>query len=103
MPFQVSVKTEEGKLTLFISGRFDLHSHRDFRDAYEMVLKTEGIPEIILDMEGIDYMDSSALGMLLLLKEKAAARNMEVALANCSETVRKILGVANFNKLFKLK
>ena len=47
-------------------------------------------------------MDSSALGMLLILRERAAEMKVEVTLTNPRETVRQVLGVANFHKLFKI-
>ena len=41
--------------------------------------------------------------MLLMLREKAQAANKSVALANCTGPVKKILDVANFNRLFAIR
>ena len=48
-----------------ISGRFDFSSHQDFRKAYESLSQ----PNIgyVIDMSNAEYLDSSALGMLLLM------------------------------------
>lgn len=43
---------------------------------------------------------SSALGMLLMLKQRAEHKMRTIALVNCKGTVRNILEIANFNKLF---
>jgi anti-anti-sigma factor len=47
-------------------------------------------------------MDSSALGMLLLIRERATANNQRVSLSGCKGTVKQILDVANFGRLFQM-
>jgi anti-anti-sigma factor len=51
----------------------------------------------------VDYLDSSGLGMLLMLREKAQAANKTVSLRNCRGAVRQVLDIANFAKLFTIK
>jgi CheY-like chemotaxis protein/anti-anti-sigma regulatory factor len=70
---QIASAVEGNKATLSLNGRFDFHSHRDFRAAYEGALGESGIREIEINFSAVDYLDSSALGMLLLLREKAEA------------------------------
>lgn len=67
----IAQESSGDRATLKLSGRFDFHSHRDFRAAYEKILETGAVREIIIDFGEVDYLDSSALGMLLLLREKA--------------------------------
>jgi len=57
---------------------------------------------INIDLGGVDYLESSALGMLLIAKERAAARNVHLQLTKCTGRVREILDIANFGKIFKL-
>ena len=45
---------------------------------------------------------SSALGMLLLLRDHAGGDNAEVNLVNCNADVRKILTISNFEQLFSI-
>ena len=75
------------RATLKLGGRFDFHSHRDFRSAYEKILETGGFREITIDFGEVDYLDSSALGMLLLLREKAEGAGKNVVLAGLKGTV----------------
>lgn len=85
-----------------LSGRFDFNAHRDFRNSYEQILKSNSVKVINLNMARVDYLDSSALGMLLLLNEKARAANIEIIVSACPENIRKIIEVANFGKIFKI-
>jgi anti-anti-sigma factor len=47
-------------------------------------------------------MDSSALGMLLLLREHAGADRAEIRIVNADSGLRGTLRVAGFDKLFVL-
>jgi len=47
-------------------------------------------------------MDSSALGMLLLLREHAGADRADIRIVNASGELRGTLRVAGFDKLFVL-
>ncbi|HJW02145.1 MAG TPA: STAS domain-containing protein [Azospira sp.] len=96
------LEQENGKAIIKLSGRFDFNSHREFRGAYENALGNAQLRELVLDLAGVDYLDSSALGMLLLLREKAAAASKPVSLENCRGNVRQVLDIANFGKLFKI-
>jgi anti-anti-sigma factor len=96
--------TEEAEcLVLKLNGRFDFHSHRDFRTAYEKALDSPRSKTIEVNFEGVDYLDSSALGMLLLFREKADASRKQIMLAGLKGTVKQVLDVANFGKLFTIK
>lgn len=96
------IANHEGKLVIRLLGRFDFNAHRAFRDAYEPQLKDGAVREVEIDLGSVEYMDSSALGMLLMLKEKADASAKPVALANCRGTVKQVLDIANFGKLFRM-
>ena len=60
------LEQENGKAIIKLSGRFDFNSHREFRGSYESALDNAQLRELVIDLSGVDYLDSSALGMLLL-------------------------------------
>ncbi len=93
----VSTKT----ITIKVSGRFDFGIHQDFRKATEQVV-SNNVNTIIVDMGGVDYLDSSALGMLLVLRDKVGESKSAVRIRNARPEVLKILEIANFDKLFSL-
>ncbi len=88
------------ELTIHVEGRFDFSLHQSFRQSYEQV---EAVPRAYtVDLGKATYMDSSALGMLLLLREHGGGDNANVRLVNCSPEVRKILTISNFEQLFEI-
>lgn len=90
-----------GRMSL--QGRFDFHSHRDFRSAYEKMFENSSVRELEIDFGQVDYLDSSALGMLLLLKEKSESSGRSVVLSGLQGTVKQVLDIANFGKLFNIR
>lgn len=88
--------------TINISGRFDFNAQRDFKNAYAPHLLNEAVTSIDVNLSGVEYLDSSALGMLLMLRERAASAGKSLRLCKPSATVAQILDIANFAKLFTM-
>lgn len=95
----VSSSESGDTVTIRVSGRFDFSTHREFLDAYKDLPKGE--KRFIVDLSGAEYMDSSAMGMLLQLRGHAR-NDQEVELKNGNDGIKEILRIANFDKLFKV-
>lgn len=94
--------SEDGKTyTIAIDGRFDFNLHQQFRTAYEQVDPKQ--VHYRIDLKETEYMDSSALGMLLLLRERAGGDQSEIDIVNCPSEIRNILTISNFHQLFKIR
>lgn len=100
---QANVETVHDQVRIRLNGRFDFSAHRIFRESYTPSLEDKEVKEMEIDLGSVDYLDSSALGMLLMLREKAQAANKTVALTNCRGSVRQVLDIANFAKLFPIR
>lgn len=100
---QITTHSTDNQTTLVLHGRFDFHTHRDFRCAYEQPLENQQVQGIVIDLAGVEYLDSSALGMLLLLRERAESQGKSVTLARMHGIVKQVLDVANFDKIFSMK
>jgi len=87
------------KLFITINGPFNFSEHSAFRDAYRDV-KPESITEVNVDLQKTDYIDSSALGMLLLLEEHFPGCRINVV--NCSEYTKQVLEIAKFEQKFNI-
>ena len=99
----INVTTAGSAATIIMKGRFDFSAHRSFRDAYEPLVKGKVYTTLEINLADVVYMDSSALGMLLLLHERAQVDGKEVVLSRANSTVSQILDIANFNKLFTIR
>lgn len=97
-----SVSTQQSQARIQLSGRFDFNSHREFRDAVDKALGSPGTTEVAVDLGNVAYLDSSALGMLLMLRDKMGGASKEVALTGVRGNVKQVLDIANFGKLFQI-
>ena len=101
MSVSQEVSTDGKKVSINISGRFDYKVSQAFRDSYRQVPGQGGVSYYI-DLSDASYMDSSALGMLLLLREHAKCHDGAVFIERPSKQIDSILKVANFEQLFTI-
>lgn len=99
---QATILNEAGKAVIKLVGRFDFNTHREFRGSYEPLVSDASVRSVVVDFSGVDYLDSSALGMLLMLRDKLGGANKEVALTGVRGNVKQVLDIANFGKLFQI-
>lgn len=100
MSVVTEVSPDQKKLTIAVKGRFDFGRHQEFRESYERLPHK---PEsIVVDLKEATYLDSSALGMLLLLRDHAGGDEADIRVVNSSSDVKKILAISNFDKLFDI-
>ncbi|MCW8853239.1 MAG: STAS domain-containing protein [Gammaproteobacteria bacterium] len=100
MSVTATVSGDHNTAILKISGRFDFSVHNDFRKAYKEIDIEGG--EYIVDLMNTEYLDSSALGMMLLLKEYAEGSGSKVRISNANSEILEILKIASFDKLFSV-
>ena len=98
----VTVNSANGgaQIDIKVHGRFDHLQHEAFRKASTVVPASGG--RYVVDLGHTEYIDSSALGMLLLLHDRANRAGATVSVCNCAAGVRRVLEIANLDKLFEV-
>lgn len=98
-----SAMSADGKtLIIEVDGRFDASSLDEFRKCYENL--PEGAPQgYLVDLKNAVYLDSSALGMLLVLRDYAGGERARITIAHCSPEVKKIFSISSFEQLFTIQ
>ncbi len=99
MSINMTTSDEGSKVTIAVAGKFDFQLYDEFCASYAETAG-DGI-EYVVDLAETEYLDSSALGMLLLLREHAGGETSSIEIRQATPEVRKILDIANFGKLFK--
>jgi anti-anti-sigma factor len=91
----------EGAVGLIkVDGRLTFQEYDDFKASTRGILEGHWITEIDIDLSGATYMDSNALSMLIALRERAQAKNITIKLVKPSPSIRTILEMVQFEKLF---
>ena len=99
MPITTTESDDGKNVTIHVSGRFDFAAHQDFLRAYKQ--HPRGEKAFIVDLKNTDYLDSSAMGMLLQLRDYGL-QGQSMQLVNGNDGVKEILRIANFDKIFNL-
>lgn len=99
MAISTQFNSTQDNLLINVSGDFVATLQADFKQAYQNEPTT--VKRYIVDMQGVNYLDQSALAMLVELKEYAKMRHSEVGIINMQDAVLRIFHVLQFHKVFK--
>lgn len=97
----ISIQLAGTTATIKLQGKFTFDAHKEFRQAMKAQMAGP-CRAIDIDFSAVDYLDSAALGMLLLAREQSAEVGKVLALRNCTGHVKGVLDVANFQRLFTI-
>lgn len=95
----VLASQQDHKLTIKLSGRFTFALYKEFAASYKNL--TDQPEAVDVDLHGVEYIDSAALGMLLSMRNYFGPEK-KIALLHANDTVRKILEIARFDKKFAM-
>jgi anti-sigma B factor antagonist len=62
----------------------------------------EGIKNFLIDMERVDYIDSSGLGVLVGIKKRALEKGGGIAIRGLNGTVKEIFELTRLTKVFEM-
>ena len=91
--------TDNDCVTVHLNDRFDFSVHRGFHDA---CLARPRARSYVIDLEGVGSMDSSALGMLLLLREHAGGDDADIRVVNANDDLCNTFRVAGLDRMLTL-
>lgn len=87
----------DGKTILHLDGRFDFGARKIFKEAMDRASE-EGSP-IGLELEKVTFVDSSALGLLVICHQNLKNKNVSFFLVNPQTYVKQVLDLANIGKM----
>ncbi|MEC9263015.1 MAG: STAS domain-containing protein [Pseudomonadota bacterium] len=100
----MSIKAEVVNDSIFniqIGERFDFSLVTEFRNVYEDL--DPRVKQVDIDLSATQYMDSSALGMLLNMQKVLAERQLTYRILNTRPQIARILQISRFNKKFEIQ
>ena len=94
---------ENGKMTLCLSGEIDHHSALMLRQAADDLIYRHRPLEVVLDLSGIEFMDSSGLGFIMgryaLLKKLGGT----IIIKAPNDRVKKIIALAGLERIIRIE
>ena len=92
---------KNGKEVL-ISGSFTFRDHDTFFEIVSMI-KTGYEKRVVLNMSECEFLDSAALGMLVIAHDEAVAKKVNLLIKGVQGKVKDVLYAARFDTLYEFE
>ena len=99
----VELQYEKCRLTAALSGEIDHHSAAFLREQIDQTLTKLRPPILTLDFDGVTFMDSSAVGLVMGRFKAIGAFGGELEVINLSPTAYRMMKMSNLQTLAKLR
>ncbi|AWK86438.1 anti-sigma factor antagonist [Azospirillum thermophilum] len=96
-----SVHDAQDSTEIRLKGRMTYSDHDTFRSVIAAFERPPG-HRIVFDLSGLDFVDSSGLGMFIIAKDTAEKRNLQFTLRGARDEVQRLITIAKFHKVFSI-
>ena len=94
----VTDKVDGKTYYLNFSGRFAFNDHATFKRIVKVIVDAK-YREVILDFKELEFIDSAAIGMLLILNEEIKTVGGRMSIKNQAGQVKRVLTVVNIRDI----
>lgn len=98
-----SIINSKDAMTVSIFGEIDHHSAKGIRTAIDEEMFRITPKRLLLNLAGVNFMDSSGLGLILGRMSKAEEIGCRVVISDASESVFKMLDLAGIGRLITIE
>ncbi len=92
---EVIFSVSEDILVAGIKGEVDHHSAAPLRNTIDRSMKAFGCKHLVLDFSGVQFMDSSGIGVVLGRYKKLVKSGGCVCISGCPSYIKKVLEMAD--------
>ncbi|CAK0779186.1 HptB-dependent secretion and biofilm anti anti-sigma factor [Azospirillaceae bacterium] len=86
---------------IYLSGRMTFADHEKFRNVIAAFEGPQG-HRVVFDLSGLEFVDSSGLGMFIIARDTAQKRNLDFSIRGARNDVKRLITVAKFHKIFNI-
>ncbi|MBO5955877.1 MAG: anti-sigma F factor antagonist [Clostridia bacterium] len=88
-------------LVVKIKGEIDHHTAPVLREALDREIALHNIQNIVLDFDGVTFMDSSGIGVIVGRYKQISARGGRIMIIRVKSQVDKILEISGLKKILE--
>lgn len=99
----IQLNRDQDTAVLLFDARFDFATHRVLRQRLDEIFDDQGLRKVVFDLANVTHIDSAALGMLLIARERCQAGGLSLSIRNARRSVRDVFNVAKFDTLFAIE
>lgn len=98
---EISSERDGENLTVKISGKLDTNSANAANK--EILSMLDGVKNLTFDLNGLEYISSSGLRILIAAMKKIRKQGGDMTVKNVSEQVREVLNMTGFAQIFSVE
>lgn len=85
-----------------VSGEVDIYTAQQFKEKLYRIVDSSSM-DIVIDCSGLDYIDSTGLGIFVGALKKARLTDRNISLENIRDNIRKLFNITGLDKLFIIR
>ena len=101
MDLSLETRQEDGRTIVAVGGEIDVYTAPKLRDKITELVG-EGNHQLVIDMENVDFLDSTGLGVLVGGLKKVRAHDGSMELICTQERLLKIFRITGLAKVFAI-
>ena len=100
---KINTKSADRNLLLELSGEIDHHGAREALREIELAVDAALPVNLVLDMAGVTFMDSSGIALILRAQQKMQLLDGGVLVCNVPPQARRVLDAAGISRLVTIR
>jgi anti-anti-sigma factor len=102
MPMEFTQETTPDGVVVSLRGSFTFKDHHGFRAVLDALITSRGSRRL-LDLSRVDFLDSAALGMLLIAEDETARAHVKLILRNPSPQIARLFELSAMDTLLSIE
>ncbi|WP_371370811.1 anti-sigma factor antagonist [Sporomusa aerivorans] len=93
---------KQGILVIRLEGEFDVCGANEFRKIVDQAQDETGAKHILLNMQGVNFIDSSGLGVILGRYRQLAQHGGKLLVAHLEPSIQRLFELAGLTRILKI-
>jgi anti-sigma B factor antagonist len=97
-PLDFNTTLRAGDAVIALSGELDLSGAPALDDEIGRLAAADGVERVVLDLRGLEFLDSSGLRTVALAHRRLAATGRDLVLVRGTETVQRVFAITRMDE-----
>lgn len=102
MSLNINLETKDNVLLVRLKGELDHHTAENLREKVSEIIEKNKIHHIVLNLQGLTFMDSSGLGVILGRYKQIQSQGGEMVVCSISPPVKRLFDMSGLFKIIRL-
>ena len=95
---ELNIQNESGGKVVALSGRMTSRDYEPFKELLA-IFEESGMSRVVFDFSAVEFVDSTALGMVLMVRDKAQKQGIAFSMRGVKGQVKRLMDVVKLSQL----